>query len=64
MKGTNDWRQHLNELVNARLDAIHVVEPARNTHYLQRGTTHRRAGLKLKEGACQVWSPAGLPSWR
>jgi hypothetical protein len=64
MKSTNDWREHLHELVSRRLDAMSAVQPARSSHYLQRGVTHRRTGLKLKDGACQLWSPTGMPSWR
>jgi hypothetical protein len=64
MKTTNDWRQHLSEQVNGRPDAMYAVQPARHSHYLQRGVNHHRPGGKLKAGACQLWSPAGAQSWR
>jgi hypothetical protein len=61
MKTTNDWRRHLSKLVNAKLDSVvSAVQPARNSHYLQRGNPHRRSGMRLKESVCQLWSPGRI----
>ena len=58
MKTTNDWRQYLSGLVDARLEVMHAVQPVRTPHYLERGVSHRRrTGSKIKEGACPLWSP-------
>jgi hypothetical protein len=59
MKRTENWRQHLQELVTASLDPmIYAVQWAHDPRCIQRGVAHRRVGAfaTVKTPVCRLWA--------
>ncbi|HMN44555.1 MAG TPA: hypothetical protein PKE27_08285 [Povalibacter sp.] len=64
MNTNKRWRQHLNELVTARLDPIvYALRWARDPRCLQNGVSHRRVGRVLNTPVCSLWAVQSTRGW-
>ena len=63
MNTNKRWRQHLNELVTARLDTIvYAMRWARDPRCLQNGAGHRRVG-RVSTPVCSLWAVQSGRAW-
>ena len=66
MKAQNNWRRHLQDLVNASLDPlVYAVQWAQDPRCLQSGAGHRRVGsfTTPNNAVCRLWAGKLPNSW-
>lgn len=58
MKSTQQWGQHLRELMNASMDpTVYALQWAHDPRCIQLGQKHRRVGAPIERNApvCRLW---------
>ncbi len=65
MNTNKRWRQHLNDLVTARLDPIvYALRWAHDPRCLQDGVGHRRVGsAQVNAPVCSLWAVRSTRAW-